>query len=238
MKEDVRISSLEKEGVMQAAKWVSHRVLLELSEMRSLFEELSPFYLLNVSEIIAQDSFFISEESFLSAYEKTLAGLKGGNSTKEFSKIFSAAFSSSLSPFYAMKVKENGYLIKVIEPVIQVRSHQFSFSEIDHTFHSMVHGVDVIPWGLQFSYPQIYTNSLEGDIVEVLKNPKCINTKWYKKLANWVRNNTSPVSFIIDGKRVNATFRAGHQCYDWIENHPGLKEKGLNVLKRVYSNGD
>ena len=238
MNEDVRISSLEKEGVMQAAKWVSHRVLLEVSEMKKLFEELSPFYLLNVSEIVSKDSFFISEGSFLSAYESYLLGLKEGNSIKEFAKIFSAAFSSSLSPFYAMKVKEDGYLIKVIEPVIQERSHHFSFSEIDHTFHSMVHGMGVIPWGLQFSFPQIYTNSLDGDVIEVLKNPKCVNTKWYKKLANWIRNNTSPLSFIIDGKRENVTFRAGHQCLDWIENHPGIKEKGLNILKRVHSNGD
>lgn len=238
MNEDVRISLLEKEGVMQAAKWVSHRVLLEVCEMERMFKELAPFYLLNVSEIVSKDSFYLSKESFLSAYESYLIRLKEGSSIKEFSKIFSAAFSTSLSPFYAMKVKENGYLVKVIEPVIQVRPHQFSFSEIDHTFHSMVHGMDVISWGLQFSFPQIYTNSLEGDVTEVLKNPKCVNTKWYKKLASWIRNNTSPISFIVDDKRENVSFRAGYQCFDWIENHPGIKAKGLTILKRVYSDGD
>ncbi|NGX50752.1 MAG: hypothetical protein K1060chlam2_00603 [Chlamydiae bacterium] len=228
----MKLSDPKIEGVLHASKHLTHRALLDTAEMQSLLESLPSFSIYNVSEIVTLQNARFSIEDFLAKYIDYVAVLKAGVPLDEapFKRIFSTAFSASSKALYAMKVKEGEYIIKPIKPVVQLSLHHFIFSKEQRRFHSMVHSEESISWGLQFSYPQIYTNSLGGEVVEVFKDRDDPNTKLFQALAKWMRGATTPVPFNLDGKKTNATFRLGRGCFSWIHSHPHLSDARLEVV--------
>ena len=229
----MKLSHPKKEGVLQTSKWLSHRALVDIGEMGALLESLPPFSIYNVSEIVSLQSACISSEDFLAKYIDYVTDLKAGIFLDEapLKSTFSCVFSASSNALYAMKVKEGQYIIKPIKPVVQLSFHHFIFSPEHLQFHSMVHSKRSISWGLQFSYPQIYSNSLSGDVIEVFKNRENPNTKLFEALAKWMRKATMPVPFLLDSKKVHASFRLGKGCFRWIDAHPHLASAGLKVMQ-------
>jgi len=229
----MKLSHPEEEGVLHASKHLSHRVLLDTAEMQDLLESLPNFSIYNVSHLVSLENARISIEDFLAKYIDYVSILKAGVSLDEtpFKPTFSCAFSATSKALYAMKVKEGQYIIKPIHPVVQLNLHHFIFSSELNQFHSMVHSKQSISWGLQFSYPQIYSNSLRGGVIEVFKDGDNPNTKLFQALARWVRKATMPVPFLSDDKKINATFRIGMGCFNWIHKHPHLFSEGLKVAK-------
>ena len=69
---------------------------------------------------------------------------------------------------YAFEARPGQYILYPRYPVIQVREHQFMWTS-DDRIQTMVFGKDSIRWGLIFSYPQIFYDSKEKKIVQVLK---------------------------------------------------------------------
>lgn len=227
----MKLSHPKIEGALQASKWLSHRALIDSIELESLFEALSPFFIYNVSELVALDKAEISHEDFLVKYVDYIASLKAGLVPDEapLRPYFSAVFSVSNEAIYAMEAKEGKYIIKPKAPVVQLSLHHFVYSSEERRFHSMIHARNAVTWGLQFSYPQIYSNSKTLDIVEVYKNSDYPNTKLFKALAKWMRVHTTPTPFVIEGKPLNATFRLGKKTKQWIGNHPQLGQIKLKL---------
>ena len=230
---DMKLSFPKIEGMLQASKWLSHRALLDSSEMAALLESLPPFSIYNVSELVPLGGARISFEDFLVKYIDYVAGLKAGVSLDEtaIKSTFSCVFSASSKALYAIKIEEDQYIIKPIKPVVQLSLHHFIFSPENCRFHSMVHSKNSVSWGVQFSYPQLYSNSLEGDVFEVFKDGDNPNTQLFRALAKWMRKNAPPAPFFSNEKKIHATFRLGKGCFSWINAHPHLADAGLEVVK-------
>lgn len=227
----MQLSHPKVEGHMQASKWLSHCALLDVREMESLFKALDSFKIYNVSELVDLENAVISKETFLSKYIDYVTSLKAGMIPDDlsFKPYFSAAISARQDSFYAIEAKGGEYIIKPKEPVVQMSFHHFTFSAEHSAFHSMVHSKNAVTWGIQFAFPQIYSNSLDHDIIEVYKNSEFPNTVLFKTLARWMRANTIPAPFRVGMVPINATFRLGKRCLNWIHHHAQIETAGLSI---------
>jgi hypothetical protein len=215
---------------LQASKWLYCPLLIDLEEMKNLFKTLGPFYLVLASGVTKEGEGFITHEQFLDCYAVYIEALKAG-SLPDDSRIrpyFTSVLTCSLDPLYRVPLADRQQLIKIDKPVIQLQGHKFNYSTADGKFRSMVFGQASIFWGIQFSYPQLYQD--ENFVVKAVKEgDEFPNTALFKKLQKWVRVNTVPTPFIVDGKQINVPFRLGKSCFTWINNHPQLIKNQLIV---------
>jgi hypothetical protein len=227
----LKVSSLQEEGVLQVSKWLKFQVLLDEEEMVSLLETLDPIFIAVVSEAVGEEDGLVQTEEFLNAYRGYVQTLKAGTIPEEkgLRRYFSAALTRSLDALYRMRVGTDKYLIKPIQPIIQLQGHQFFYSTLDEKFHPMVLSQNSVSWGVQFAYPQLYQDPKLGTIAKVAHGPECPNTSVFTQLTRWMRDQTLPTPFIVNGKRTNSPIRLGKRCLSWIAKHPQLIEKGIGV---------
>lgn len=228
MLQAIEISTPEKEGILQVSKSRKLPILIDAQEMRALFKELGAFEIFDVSRPLLLESAVIPHETFLSAYERYVEGIQEGRPIEEtdLKPLFSSIFTVDRSLVYAMALPNGKYLIKPRYPVVQLQRHHFIVS---NGFHSGVMGAESITWGIQFSYPQLYLNPHTQEISKVDKSPQFPNSELFQRLAVWVRHHTVPTPFIYEEKQVNSPMRLGKNCFSWINNHPSLKVKKLQV---------
>ena len=242
----IRISSPNVEGRLQVSKWLKVQVLLDVDEMQDLLQVLqSPFFVV-VSEPVPAAEAIISMAAFLEKYADYVHYLKRGEvpPPEKFRRFFSCAISSSLESFYALRVNletavrdgkviqdfdSEKFLMKPIQPVLQLQAHHFFYSDLDGKFHPMVMSPDSISWGLQISYPQLAQDPLTRQIAKVVDGTKYLNTALFTTLMKWMRGSTLPTPFEVNHVRVNSPIRVGKKSLAWIENHPQLKRKGICV---------
>lgn len=215
----------------QASKWLHCRLLVDEEEMSSLFEALGPFWIVRVSGLIPIGQEIIPKEEFLAVYQTYVEALKKGeiSSDPRFRITFSSVLTHDLSCLYAMKVNPEQSMVKILTPVIQLQNHRIDYSQADRTFRSMVMGFDSIQWGLQFSYPHLFQNE-KWEVFTVRDTPQFPNTALFSKLQKWVRANTLATPFEVEGKKINVPIRLGKKCFPWINTHPQIIAKRLNVL--------
>ena len=226
----LQVSSLEQEGEIQVSKSLKHPLLIDSSEMEALFEALGSFHIFRVSGVLSLDKAEVSKMRFLETYRVYIEGLKKGKLVDEKSlrAIFSSVFTVDPEHLFALPVKEDRYLIKVKRPVIQLKLHHFVHSEMDGRFHLGVMAKDSISWGIVFSYPQLFQDPKTKEIIKVRNGFP--NTALFQRLTKWTRTHTLATP-MLDGKnRVNVPMRLGKKCFSWINNHPSLKQKNLEVL--------
>lgn len=225
----LRISTPE-ETPLQASKWLQCPALLDGDEMEQLLNNLNPFSFFLCGAVCKMDQEPLSKNEFLKHYTAYIKTLKNGQlpDPQTYRPWFSPIMTVSTDSLYAIPLSNNQQLLRISKPVIQLQSHNIDFSLLDKKFRSMVFGSDSIPWGIQFSYPQIFQgNDL---IVEQTKNSaNCPNTALFQQLQKWIRNNTIPTPFEVEGIRYNAPMRLGKKCLSWINCHPQLVKKGISV---------
>ena len=229
-RELLKISTPQQEGVFHVSQLLKHQVLLEEEEMRRLFS--FSFSLYNVSEIVSELE--VQKEQFLEVYRAYLADLKRGGRGEDrlFRRFFSLALSTTPESLYAIRLKEEGYLIKLKKPVVQMQLHQFLFSSLDEKIHPMVLSQTSIPWGLQFSYPQIfqYPKPVDGKtFVRTRLKEEFPNTALFHEFVKWFRLHTVPVTFLKEGKKIATSLRLGKECMSWISDYIHLKTAGLAI---------
>ena len=219
------------EQALQVSKARKLPLLISLSEMEDLFAALQDFKIYDVSRPLFLDQAEIAQEDFLQSYAQYVRGISSGKliDESELRPYFSAIFTATCDVLYAQKLPNGKYLVKARLPVVQLQRHHFIFSD---TFHSGVMGEGSITWGIQFSYPQLYLDPKTNQIGKVEKNERFPNTALFHRLAKWVRDNTSATPFLVGERQINQPMRLGKQCFEWINNHPHLKEKKLHVASR------
>lgn len=207
--------------------------LFNVEELQTLFTELGEFTIWNSSEIVSEKTAFIEKSTFLDEYERYFRDLQEkGDVEGNWSRgIFSSIWTASTEMLYAMKVGEDRYLIKNLQPVVQLHSYFFSFSSIDGKLQPMVLAKDRVLWGLQFSYPQIYQDPKNREIVDVGFAKDYVNSVLFRKLTKWLRSHSAPVFFLTDGKKVPAPMRIGRSCFSWIDEYMPLKRRGMTLFK-------
>ncbi len=235
---DIRLSTPKAEGVLQVSKWLKVQVLLDSDEMQELLSSLGEVHFVCVSEPVQADDAVISAELFQEKYKEYVHLLKQGQvpSSNTFRRYFSSALTTELDAFYAISVGGDKYLIKPIKPVIQLQAHCFFYSQQDGKFHSMVLSEESISWGLQFSFPQLFQDFKTRKIGKVSTQPEFYNAALFSKVMKWMRSNTLPTPFEVNGVRTNSPIRIGKKSLAWIKSHPQLQKKGIAIAENVRVN--
>lgn len=227
----IRTSSLQEEGYFQVSKWLSLQLLLDVHEMQNLLEELGEFYICPIGQIYSLGEETISKENFLKCYAAYIEGIKAGKLIDEslYRTCFSSVFTKSLDHLYRAEIAKDHHLLRISKPVLQLQTHRMHYSKLDGKFRPMIFGSDSIMWGIQFSYPQIFQDNRTKEILNVLNHPEFPNSGLYHTLQKWVRKNTIPTPFMDGEKVINSPIRIGKSCLTWINHHPQLKSRGLQV---------
>ena len=228
---NLRVCDAGNAHPLEASKWLSTPVLLDVEEMHALLEALGSVHIFLTGMVLPRESGSVSKHEFLERYEDYISALKRGElpSEKNYRAWFSSVFTMTQESLYEVIIEQNRHIIKVDHPVIQLQSHLMDYSRIDGKFRSMVFGSDSILWGIQFSYPQLYRNPVSQQVEKVDDSPSFPNTKLFRSLQNWIRENTIPTPFIADDKLTNVPVRLGKKCLVWINQHPQLRAKSLKV---------
>lgn len=220
----LRESTASLEGSLSISKTLKITVLLDVEELKELLTHLNSPYFYTVQGICKKGEGIFSSEKWLHLYEDILEKVKREEAYTPFP---AAALSSSPEALYSIKVDENSYLIKPKLPVIQVQPAQVLYSSVDGQLRAVTYGQEGVFWGLHFSYPQLYQDSLTAEVKEVdLTLP---NTALFRALQLWIRQSTRATPFLVEGKRVNEPIRLGKNCFSWIAKHPQLVKKGIGI---------
>ena len=230
----LRLVNLTDEPAFQASKWLKIPVLLEPSEMESLFKELGEFLIFMTSSVTKKGEGLVSHEDFLKCYRSYVDGLKSGKPLPESSyrPYFSSCITISPDHLCLAPVSNDKQLISIYKPVIQMQAHAMDYSPMDEKFRSMMFGSS-ITWGIMFSYPQIFQNPQTKQVDQILKNENYPNSKLFLNLQKWIRQHTTATTFIVKGKKISAPIRLGNECLSWINSHPQLATKGMQVHTRA-----
>ncbi len=219
----IRKSDKTREGTLRVARSLKHQVLLDTNEMEALLTHLGDFSLYIVSQPVKETEVEISPKSFLDLYGRYAESLKRGELIQDPSlrPFFSSIWTTDSSLLYAMEVGQQKVLVKPLRPVLQLQMHDFIFSSLEKKIHPLVQGSASIPWGIQFSYPQIYQDPQTEEIVKVPRDLP--NSQLYLRLSRWLRAHTRPTAFIYKGERIISSLRLGVSCVSWIHHHPKLQ---------------
>lgn len=227
---DLRIGTTE-EASLEASKWLSSQILIDSQEMARLFDAMGDFHLFLPGAITKRDEGEISKQHFLQHYEAYVSSLKEGQipDSKACRQLFSCVLTRTVDALFAILLSDDRQLIKVAKPVIQLQAHHMGYSALDGKFRSMVFGQDNITWGIQFSYPQLFRDNATKQVEKTSNASQFPNTELFQIFQKWVRSNTIPTPFSIDGQTINVPIRLGKQCLTWINHHPQLMSKGISV---------
>lgn len=223
--------STAEEPPLQASKWLTSQVLLSAEEMQELLHSLQPCAFYTTGSVVPKGEGVISPPDFLNCYQNYVDNLHAGSLPEALSykRMFSLALSATPEALYTIDAGVSNQLIRICRPIIQLQPHSISYSPIDKKFRSMVFGQETIPWGIQFSYPQLYLDGTTKKIVKTKTDTDNLNTHLFDKLQKWMRKWTIPTPIIADGVLQNLPVRLGKGCLKWINNHPLLKAKGMLI---------
>lgn len=226
-----RFSSPGIEGNYQVSKWLHFQLLLSKEEMEEFLEVEKDLLLYPASDICEIGKPLIKKDEFLKAYAHYLdVLLEGEGDFSQFRRMFSCFGTVSPECLYSVEVSEDEQLIRPCTPVIQFRPHQLGFSKVDRTFFPMAFGSSSISWGLQISYPQVFQNPKNQEIIKIDKSPLFPNTAAFKNLSRWIRLHTEPAIFNVEETRVVTTVRIGKQALAFVDKHPQLVALNLGMI--------
>ncbi len=214
----MQIEIVKKKSEYRVSKSLTCALLLDPKEFERFSSDLGDFYLFETGDLLSSIEDY-KKRIFCSTYREYFESL----SSQSIRKVPTFLLTANPNDVYAFEARADKYIIYPRYPVIQVREHHFTVAS-DGEIHPMVFGKDAVSFGLIFSYPQIFYDTKEKKIVEVFKEKDLPNTILFKKIQLWAREYTKPARFIINGTKVNATFRIGKECSYQIQG----REKELS----------
>jgi hypothetical protein len=228
----LRIASLDSEPPMEVSKWLKIQVLLDFEEMVHLFEALGEFEIYLTGTVTKVGEGRVPKLEFITIYKGYVQSLIEGKLPDDsiFRSYFNAILTTSSDLLYSIPVLEGRQLIRASKPVIQLQSHSMDYSVHDGKFRPMIFGRDSIPWGIQFSYPQLFLDPNTKEILQIKEDETFPNTHLFRKLQKWIRKQTIPTSFQVENHKINVPMRLGKCCLTWINNHVQLCHKKIKVL--------
>lgn len=221
-----RISTPAQEGTFQAAKWLKIQALVDADELALLFNAVPQIQIYPLSGAFALQSLPMKQEEFLAAYRSWILALQQG-SIPNGAPLRATAWTCSSDSLWLQEIPSNRYLVKPCAPIVQTQAHEMGYSTVDGVFRPMVLSQENIFWGLQFSFPQVYQEPKTQELREVEESP---NAELFQIIRRWSREHTIATPMLVDGKRINLPMRLGRACFSWINNHPQLKTRGLEVM--------
>lgn len=228
----LRIFDPSSARIMEASKWLSTPALIDVEEMNNLLQTLDPFSIYLTGIVLPRETGEVNKKEFLECYEGYIEALKKGiiPQEKDYRPWFSSIFSVTNESVYEVLLDQNRHIIRPDNPVIQLQSHQLSYSSLDGKFRSMVFGTESLLWGIQFSYPQLFRDPESKEVKKVDESPLFPNTNLFRRLQKWMRIYTIPTPFIVNNNITHVPIRIGKNCLTWINQHPQLNKKNLKVF--------
>lgn len=221
---------MQKVAPFQASKWLEVAALLDFEELKDLFNSLKQSFpaltLFRAGTLGQKQEIELSISQFETLYQEYLESLLKAEPIALKTFFLSCDEDSVFltEPESSLKV-----MAKLNKPAVHIQFHRFDYSSLDGKFHSMMHGKDSISFGLHFSYPQLYFDHEKRAAIKSFDELHP-NALLFKQIQQWMRKNSVPTPFLVEDKKINATFRTGKKCFDWIDLHPGLKRKNLKVI--------
>ncbi|MDE3055661.1 MAG: hypothetical protein KGI80_03080 [Verrucomicrobiota bacterium] len=217
------LSHPEREGLFQGSKWLKFPILCNAKELQELFASLPDALLYRLTGF--SDGSPIPHARFLEQWEAWISALQEGKvpSQEALQTLLTAVMTPDSEDLWLQEVPGRGYLLRVKKPLLHLQTHFFTYSSLDHSFHSMSWGSESIFWGLQFSWPQVYQDPKTGELCEVGPNPL------FECVRQWIRDVSRPTPFLVEGKKLVSTIRLGRNCFPWISRHPQLLLKDLSI---------
>lgn len=210
---------------LQASKWLSIQALVSEDEMESLLTGLGEFSIMMTSP---SDSPEIGHDEFLAGYRRYCQTIRNGDlpEPSAFRALFSTFWTKDETAY--VKVPVSGKLLcRAVKPVVQLQYHLMGYSKEEKKFRPMVMGKGSIPWGIQFSYPTLFQDQKAQKVLKV--GDDFPNTALFQEFRRWIRKETIPTPFLVEGKQINIPMRIGNQARNWINHHPQLCEYALKV---------
>lgn len=178
----LKISTPQVEGIPSFAKWIHLPLLLSLREMEEFVSFAADWYPLG--RIASKDEVFSAKDNFLLAYQKRIQSIQEGTMPNDH---WTYAVTVEEEALYAMSVREGQYNVRPKKPFIQIKTHQFAFSEKGDLLQNAI-GKETKPWGVQISFPFVYQ---DPKTVTVHKS-EGENVLLFRSLQKWVRHHTKP----------------------------------------------
>lgn len=217
---------------MQATKWLKVQLLAEASEIEALFTSLGDFDIFISGSVTAKGEGKISHEQFIKTYTHYIQELQKGKipAERDYRLFFSTIFTKDPEALFVVPLGSCKQLLRVSKPVVQLQPHSLDYSMHDKKFRPMVFGLESVLWGIQFSYPQLFQDPVTKEPLNVDESDLFPNTELFKSLQRWIRHNTIPTPFLVEGKKINVPMRLGKRCLSWINFHPQLSLKNIKVI--------
>jgi len=165
----------------------------------------------------------LSKQELVEIYGNYLSGQEVSN--------FHYLITCSKDSIYQSELDDGRVLIKPKLPSIGLSLHSFSYLPEAKEIKPSAFGSNTIRWGVKFSYPQIYQDPKTGEIFNVLNNPLFENSQLFSCLQKKIREMTLPAFFQIEEQLLKTPLRLGRACFDWINDHPQLKQRKIRVRK-------
>lgn len=212
----------------EVSKFLHLQALLTPEELEMFFTSLGPFEIYDNARVVAQMAPF-SKEEFFDLYRKYYQSLKGG----EKCSIGAFAMSSDPTALKGLTVSEGKVIIKPRLPVIQLKEHAFALRG-DGEFTSNIHGEELVRWGIELIFPQIFVDPASGNMHYVMKEEEFLNGELFRRAMKWIRYNTRPPAFYVDNQLRRATFRLGLQAFEETREMIDLSKHSLSVKLRSH----
>ena len=219
-------------GVMQASKWLRFRVLFDDTTLAQWLDSIGDIYCINLCSACDEKGLYSSKEELLTHYKHYMNELKRGQVVDHslFQKKLSLHITKDLSTCYKMSLKNSKlHFAKERAPGIRMVLHNFSWDRAHQTIHSNVYAKHSITWGLEFSYPQIFSGSVCDEVTYVLKSKTLPNNELFMQLKQWIRRESKPTTFCYQNQTVVSTLRIDKKGDNWIHHHKGLEDNELKV---------
>lgn len=229
----LRLATVQ-EPQLQASRWLFSQILIDAEEMAELFNVIGECFLFKLGTVCKPGDEGISINHFLNAYSEYIENLKQGTLEPSSIALAPYALTKSIDALCAVQVAPDKHIVRVVKPVVQIQGLTLDYSSLDKKYRTMIMGGNTITWGVQFSFPQLTQDRNTQEVIRITAETDP-NAQLFKTLQRWVRNFTSPTPMIAEGQTTNLSVRLGKRCFSWINHHPQLKKKGLEV-KRTKEN--
>ncbi len=220
-----KVSSVEEEGLIHCSKWLRHAVLFTLEEWEDFITAIgNPMFV--VAAVVDRSSWKVSPTEFKDKYLLYLEHVRKETTlpSPAMRRFFNLMISPSVDDFYAVGVGADRFIIKPKLPIIQMQMYHAFISDLDRQIHPMVLHPKSFSFGMQFSYPQIYEDPVSHTFSKVLLDSQFPSSDVFKKMVQWFRTNTKPVSILLDGKTLHAPFRQGKSSNELVAGNLGLQK--------------
>lgn len=213
---------------LQVSKWIKVPLLVDACEMEELINSLPPFKVYDVQRVTDKHEGIYDPSAFLEKYRLYVEVLKRKEMPmlQEFRALFSAVWSVTEEALVSLPTQDERRLLKVTLPCIQTQINQIRYDEDQKTFRNQVYSADSISWGIQLGFPHLF---LDPSTCQPSSTRDFPNMALFTGIQKWVRTQTVPTPFLINGLKINSPIRLGKRCFTWISNHLQLQANNISI---------